>query len=103
MDSREMYQPSSEIDAEKRLSHVTASSGSVSASEEQSGFFYQDQLDQKHTRQHFFSPLDPSYAQAVKLDAEKVLFTVEEDYRIKRKIDNRVLPLIICGFLCTIF
>ncbi|EKM78465.1 hypothetical protein AGABI1DRAFT_129571 [Agaricus bisporus var. burnettii JB137-S8] len=50
-------------------------------------------------RRHFFSPLDPTWAEAVHRDAETVQYTPEEERRVRRKIDNRVLPLVIISFL----
>ncbi|KAJ7846439.1 hypothetical protein B0H14DRAFT_2772903, partial [Mycena olivaceomarginata] len=46
---------------------------------------------------HFFSPLDPAYADAVNRDAETVEFTEAEERAVKRKIDVVVLPLIVCS------
>lgn len=43
------------------------------------GTFHQAQLAFKVTRKHFFSPLDPSYADAVQRDAETVQYTLEEE------------------------
>ncbi|KAJ3868982.1 MFS general substrate transporter [Lentinula novae-zelandiae] len=73
------------------LPHTLSSTG-------HSGVTHQGKLGARPKRRHFFSALDPNYAEAVNLDAENVVYTFEEDTRIKRKIDNRVLPLIICSF-----
>ncbi|KAG7451677.1 MFS general substrate transporter [Guyanagaster necrorhizus] len=53
----------------------------------------------KRRLKQFLSPLDSAYAAAVNADAETVEFTPEEDYKVKRKIDNRVLPLVICSYV----
>lgn len=45
------------------------------------GTYHQSQLDDKAVRKHFFSPLDPSYSEAVNRDAETVRFTSEEEVR----------------------
>ncbi|KAL0581030.1 hypothetical protein V5O48_001024 [Marasmius crinis-equi] len=63
------------------------------------GSAHQDSLGPKAKRRHFFSPLDRAYADAVHEDAKTVEFTPEEDYKVKRKIDNTVLPLVILSFL----
>ncbi|KXN84013.1 hypothetical protein AN958_00572 [Leucoagaricus sp. SymC.cos] len=55
--------------------------------------------DKVHKRKHFFSPLDPTCAEAVHKDAETVQYTPEEERRVRRKIDNRVLPLVIVSFV----
>ncbi|KAJ7135487.1 MFS general substrate transporter [Mycena crocata] len=60
------------------------------------GDYHQSQLGPKPTRKHFFSPLDPGYADAVNRDAETVEFTEAEERAVKRKIDMVVLPLIVC-------
>ncbi|KAF7329915.1 MFS general substrate transporter [Mycena kentingensis (nom. inval.)] len=60
------------------------------------GTFHQDQLG-KAKRRHFFSPLDPAYSDACHKDAETVEFTEEEEKRVKRKIDIRVLSIIVCS------
>ncbi|KAF5344838.1 hypothetical protein D9757_001246 [Collybiopsis confluens] len=86
-----------DTDMEKR-SESSAVSGPSSGSDHQDGVFYQNELGPRPKRRHFFSGVDFSHAQAVNLDAEKISFTLEEDHRIKRKIDNRILPLIICGY-----
>lgn len=43
------------------------------------GTYHQSQLGKKPARKHFFSPLDPSYSEAVHRDAETVRFTLEEE------------------------
>ncbi|KAK0221036.1 MFS general substrate transporter [Armillaria nabsnona] len=53
----------------------------------------------KRSLKQFLSRLDAAYAAAVNADAETVEFTPEEDYKVKRKIDNRVLPLVICSYV----
>ncbi|KAF9267538.1 MFS general substrate transporter [Marasmius fiardii PR-910] len=63
------------------------------------GTAHQDALGPKAKRRHFFSPLDRSFADAVNEDAKTVEFTPEEDYKVKRKIDNTVLPLVICSYI----
>lgn len=52
---------------------------STSASHNAEGSYYQSQLGPKPKRKHFFSSLDPSYANAVNRDAETVEFTAQED------------------------
>ncbi|KAJ7805754.1 MFS general substrate transporter [Mycena olivaceomarginata] len=63
------------------------------------GEYYQSQLGPKASRKHFFSPLDPAYADAVNRDAETVEFTEAEERAVKRKIDVVVLPLIVCSYI----
>ncbi|KAJ8080763.1 hypothetical protein PM082_017597 [Marasmius tenuissimus] len=63
------------------------------------GTAHQDAAGSKPARAHFFSPLDRAYADAVNEDAKAVVYTEEEDYKVKRKIDNSVLPLVICSYI----
>ncbi|KAF9467701.1 MFS general substrate transporter [Collybia nuda] len=63
------------------------------------GTFHQSKEGKKPTRRHFFSPLDASYADAVHRDAADVIYSEVEERTVRRKIDNRVLPLIICSFV----
>lgn len=46
------------------------------------GTLHQGKLGPKAKRKHFFSPLDPKYAEAVHMDAENVIFTEEEEVRV---------------------
>lgn len=43
------------------------------------GTSYQEALGPKAHRKHFFSPLDPAWAEAVHRDAETVQYTPEEE------------------------
>ncbi|KAJ7859580.1 MFS general substrate transporter [Mycena leptocephala] len=63
------------------------------------GDYHQSQLGPKPSRKHFFSPLDPAYADAVNRDAETVEFTEAEERAVKHKIDMVVLPLIVCSYI----
>ncbi|KAG6827292.1 hypothetical protein H0H92_012457 [Tricholoma furcatifolium] len=64
------------------------------------GTFYQNQLRAEgHTRKHFFSPIDPKHAEAVHRDATTVVYTEEEEKRVKSKIDRTILPLVIISFV----
>ncbi|KAJ7581315.1 MFS general substrate transporter [Mycena floridula] len=67
------------------------------------GTFHQSQLGAdarlKGVR-NFFSMLDPAYALAVEKDALTVEYTEEEERKVRRKIDWRILPLVIGSFLC---
>ncbi|GAV99050.1 MFS general substrate transporter [Lentinula edodes] len=83
-----------DVDVEKRLS------SSLPSDAEMEGIARQNELGPKLKRAHFFSPLDPAVAEAVNKDAETVEYTPEEDYKVKRKIDNVVLPLVICSYIC---
>ncbi|TFK31426.1 MFS general substrate transporter [Crucibulum laeve] len=65
----------------------------------QDGTNHQSLLGPKPRRKHFFSPLDPGYADAIHKDAEEVVYTEEEERRVKKKIDNTVLPLVICSYV----
>jgi hypothetical protein len=55
------------------------------------GDYHQSQLGPKPSRKHFFSPLDPAYADAVNRDAETVEFTEAEEVRSRswRSLDNQ--------------
>lgn len=46
------------------------------------GTTHQSQLGPKPKRKHFFSPLDPMYADAVNRDGENVEYTPEEEVRM---------------------
>ena len=59
------------------------------------GTFYQGALGERVKRRHFFSPLDREVADAVHKDAETVEFTEAEEKEVRRKIDRRVLSLVI--------
>ncbi|KAF5325017.1 hypothetical protein D9619_009573 [Psilocybe cf. subviscida] len=63
------------------------------------GTVHQLALGPKPKRKHFFSALDPSYADAVHQDAESVHFTPEEERAVRRKIDGVVLPLVVCSYI----
>lgn len=45
------------------------------------GTLHQKELGPKAQRKHFFSPLDPAWAEAVHRDAELVQYTPEEEVR----------------------
>ncbi|KAF8902600.1 MFS general substrate transporter [Gymnopilus junonius] len=80
---------SAPYEAEKSLSEHTNKDGT----------FHQSELGPKPKRKYFFSPLDPAYADAVHRDAESVEYTAEEERAVRRKIDNTVLPLVICSYV----
>ncbi|PPQ92545.1 hypothetical protein CVT25_010378 [Psilocybe cyanescens] len=61
------------------------------------GILHQSELGPKAHRKHFFSPLDPAYADAVNRDAESVEYTQDEERAVRKKIDNIVLPLVVCS------
>ncbi|CAA7268788.1 unnamed protein product [Cyclocybe aegerita] len=76
-------------DAEKSISEHTNKDGTL----------HQAELGPKPQREHFFSPLDSRYAEAVHRDAEMVEYTPEEESKVRRKIDNTVLPLVVCSYV----
>ncbi|KAI8990724.1 MFS general substrate transporter [Trametes punicea] len=64
------------------------------------GTFYQAPVAGKLTqRKHFFSPPDAALAEAVNRDADNVEYTKEEESAVRRKIDLRVLTLVICSYI----
>ncbi|RDB17127.1 hypothetical protein Hypma_001651 [Hypsizygus marmoreus] len=82
-------------ESEKDVEGVTDTGG---------GTFHQDELaGQKHKdapgRKHFFAALDQAYADAVHNDAAGVEYDDVEERAVRRKIDNRVLPLVICSYV----
>ncbi|KZT28221.1 MFS general substrate transporter [Neolentinus lepideus HHB14362 ss-1] len=85
----EIKQVDVEVDVEEGITKQANSDGT----------FHQSQLGTKAKRKHFFSPLDPSYAEAVHKDAESVDFTQEEERAVRRKIDRVVLPLVVCSYV----
>ncbi|KAJ3568707.1 hypothetical protein NP233_g5543 [Leucocoprinus birnbaumii] len=66
--------------------------------EVQTGTFYQEATVSRAKRHFFFSPLDQNLADAVHKDAERVQYAPEEERKVRRKIDNTVLPLVIVSF-----
>jgi len=80
----------------KNAADERSSSGSPTNAE---GNYYQSQLGPKPKRAHFFSPLDATYSDACHKDAETVEYTEEEEAAVKRKIDIRVLSLIVCSYI----
>ncbi|CAA7268786.1 unnamed protein product [Cyclocybe aegerita] len=71
----------------------------VSEHSNKDGTIHQAELGLRAHRKHFFAPFDPAYAAAVHRDAESVEYTPEEEWTVKRKIDNRVLPLVVCSYV----
>ncbi|KAI0046772.1 MFS general substrate transporter [Auriscalpium vulgare] len=67
---------------------------------ETEGTYHQLQLLTQRTpkRRYFFSPLNPAYAQAVHEDARTVQYTDKDEAAVRRKIDLRVLSLIIVSY-----
>ncbi|KAJ7594264.1 MFS general substrate transporter [Mycena floridula] len=66
------------------------------------GTFHQSQLGadaRLKGLRNFFSSLDPAYALAVEKDALTVEYTEEEERKVRRKIDRRILPLVIGSYL----
>lgn len=60
------------------------------------GTFHQSKLGPKPKRRHFFSPLDPTYAQALQSDAESVVYSDDEEvcfwlshFEFRQIIDSR--------------
>jgi hypothetical protein len=69
----------------------------------QEGTFYQSKTAQRQGfLKRLFSPLERACMDAVHQDAEGVVYEEggEEERRIKKKVDNRILPLIILSFIC---
>ncbi|KAI0366510.1 MFS general substrate transporter [Pilatotrama ljubarskyi] len=63
------------------------------------GTFHQSQVAGRPERKHFFSPPDAAIADAVNKDADNVEFTEEEERAVRRKIDARVLTLVVCSYI----
>ncbi|CDO68592.1 hypothetical protein BN946_scf184996.g23 [Trametes cinnabarina] len=59
------------------------------------GTFHQAKVAGKVRRKHFFSPPDAALAEAVNKDADNVEYTEEEEKAVRRKIDLRVLSLVV--------
>jgi len=71
--------------------------------DESSGAFYQSKVNQrKGFLENLLLPLDKEYMDAVHRDAERVAYEDggEEEKRIKRKIDKRILPFLLLSFMC---
>lgn len=63
------------------------------------GTLYQLKLGGKAQKRHFFSPLEQDVADAVHKDAETVVYSQEEERAVKRKINLRVMSLVIGSYL----
>ncbi|KAH9910536.1 MFS general substrate transporter [Fomitopsis serialis] len=63
------------------------------------GTRFQAALGERARRRQFFSRLDTEVADAVNKDAETVEFTADEEKTVRRKIDRRVLSLVIGSYL----
>ncbi|TRM66877.1 MFS general substrate transporter [Schizophyllum amplum] len=48
---------------------------------------------------HFFAPLDSNYANAVHLDAASIVYTEEEEKAVRKKVDKRVLSLVVLSYV----
>lgn len=59
------------------------------------GTLHQAALGPRIKQRYFFSALDHTVADAVHKDAEEVEFTEAEEKAVRRKIDRRVLSLVI--------
>ncbi|RPD52492.1 MFS general substrate transporter, partial [Lentinus tigrinus ALCF2SS1-6] len=84
------------IDEEKKLEDGMSRARDSALSE---GTFYQSQVSGKPIRKHFFSPPDGALAEAVNQDADNVDFTLEEEKAVRRKIDMRVLTLVVASYI----
>lgn len=80
-DVHEQSQPSAALQPDPEKDTVLTEGGQTGPvpGDNTEGTFHQAQLSFKPTRKHFFSPLDPSYADAVHRDAATVQFTPEEE------------------------
>ncbi|KAA1471921.1 MFS general substrate transporter [Dentipellis sp. KUC8613] len=63
------------------------------------GTHHQLALGDGRSRRWFFSALRAEYADAVHRDAAEVEYTEKEEKRVRRKIDNRVLTLVIASYI----
>ncbi|KAI0768183.1 MFS general substrate transporter [Trametes elegans] len=63
------------------------------------GTFYQSQCTGEIKTWHLFSRPDAVLAEAVNQDADNVEFTLEEEKAVRRKIDIRVLSLVVCSYI----
>ncbi|KAI9056451.1 MFS general substrate transporter [Trametes sanguinea] len=62
------------------------------------GTFHQARVAGQVRRKHFFSPPDAALAEAVNRDADNVEYTEEEEKAVRRKIDMRVLTLVVSRY-----
>ncbi|TFY63736.1 hypothetical protein EVG20_g6198 [Dentipellis fragilis] len=67
------------------------------------GTLHQLALGDGKSRRWFFSALSAEYADAVHRDAAEVEYTEKEEKHVRRKIDNRVLTLVIARFVPSLF
>ncbi|KAF9530602.1 MFS general substrate transporter [Crepidotus variabilis] len=84
---------------DNELEKGSGRSRSHSSTSNREGTSHQAAMGPKPKRKHFFSPLDEAYADAVNKDAECVEFTELEDKQVRKKIDNTILPLVICSYV----
>ncbi|KAI0325735.1 MFS general substrate transporter [Cubamyces sp. BRFM 1775] len=63
------------------------------------GTFYQSRTAGVTKRRHFFSPPDAGLAEAVNQDADNVEYTEDEEKAVRRKIDMRVLTLVVSSYI----
>ena len=48
----------------------------------------------------FFGGLDRTAAEDIEREAENVTYTAEEERAVRRKVDLRVLPIIVLSYIC---
>ncbi|RDX40819.1 MFS general substrate transporter [Lentinus brumalis] len=94
-------QPSSSSPASVRIDEEKLEDGPSPARDSalSDGTFYQLQVSGKPVRKHFFSPPDGTLAEAVNRDADNVQFTDVEEKAVRRKIDLRVLSLVVASYI----
>lgn len=76
--AQEIKKPASVVESDIEKSESSHSSHQKEQGNED-GTLHQSGLGPKPHRRHFFSPLDPTYAEAVNRDAEDVKYTPEEE------------------------
>ncbi|KAF8580766.1 MFS general substrate transporter [Ramaria rubella] len=90
------------MDIDRDLDFTTKSNPEFASCDVQSQSFEggttaQSELGVRQSRLHFFSSLDAKVADAVKKDAKRVTYTEVEEYIVRRKVDKRILPLVIAS------
>ncbi|KAH9885262.1 MFS general substrate transporter [Cubamyces lactineus] len=86
---------SSSIHMEPRQDEKLEGEGTVKDAALAEGTFYQSRTAEATKRKHFFSPPDAALADAVNQDADNVEYTEDEEKAVRRKIDLRVLTLVV--------
>lgn len=96
--------PSGDKDAETDVKTVPAAGGLYKL-RKTVGFDVKAILPSSIDRLHqgilgFFGGLDRTAAEDIEREAENITYTAEEERAVRRKVDFRVLPIIVLSYIC---